>query len=141
MIELVNVLMLLSIPIVYWRLRKHAMLWLKLSILLLLAANFLLNQATSTAMHQRVPEEMRKFFWLAFSCRLSILFLALFGIISSFRILPQKAISSPTTPQLESENTAGPSIPCPLCAKPLAVSTLKRGENYCSHCSGKFMAE
>jgi hypothetical protein len=32
-------------------------------------------------------------------------------------------------------------IPCPLCAKHLTVATLKQGENFCPHCSGKFMAE
>ena len=33
------------------------------------------------------------------------------------------------------------SIPCPLCAKPLRVSTLKQGENWCTHCFEKFIAE
>jgi ribosomal protein L40E len=36
---------------------------------------------------------------------------------------------------------ANPSIPCPLCGKPLRVSTLKQGENWCIHCFEKFIAE
>jgi hypothetical protein len=33
------------------------------------------------------------------------------------------------------------SIPCPQCGHSLKVSTLKQGENYCPHCSQKFIAE
>jgi hypothetical protein len=32
-------------------------------------------------------------------------------------------------------------IPCPLCAKPLQVATIKNGDNWCHHCCGKFIAE
>ena len=32
-------------------------------------------------------------------------------------------------------------ISCPLCGKPLRVSTLKQGENWCSHCFEKFKAD
>lgn len=36
---------------------------------------------------------------------------------------------------------AEPSIPCPLCGQRIRVSTLKPGENWCSNCFDKFIAE
>lgn len=33
------------------------------------------------------------------------------------------------------------SIPCPKCGQRLKVSTLKQGENWCTHCFEKFIAE
>jgi len=57
---------------------------------------------------------------------------------------PAPAAVAPTPvprPPAPEKTTADFSIPCPLCAKPLRVSTLKRGENWCIHCFEKFIAE
>ena len=53
------------------------------------------------------------------------------------------AVVPPPVPQprLPEKTTADLSFPCPLCGQHLMISTVKRGENYCPHCSGKFLAE
>lgn len=52
------------------------------------------------------------------------------------------AVSTPTSPLQSPEKAAEEAcIPCPLCGQGLTISTLKRGENWCPHCSQKFMAE
>jgi hypothetical protein len=48
--------------------------------------------------------------------------------------------SRPLQPQVR-QDVDNRTIPCPLCEKPLLLTTLKAGENYCSHCGGKFIVE
>jgi hypothetical protein len=57
---------------------------------------------------------------------------AVSSYVQTQRQLP-KSTPVPTAAEL--------SIPCPLCGKHLKVSTLKRGENWCSYCFEKFIAE
>ncbi|MFZ1074156.1 MAG: hypothetical protein WAO21_12085 [Verrucomicrobiia bacterium] len=53
-----------------------------------------------------------------------------------------RTIPTPAPRPPEPEMTAADlSIACPLCGERLAVSSVKRGENYCPHCSEKFIAE
>jgi DNA-directed RNA polymerase subunit RPC12/RpoP len=55
---------------------------------------------------------------------------------------PAAVIPTPAPqPRAAEKTTADLSIPCPLCGQHLKISTLKQGENYCAHCSGKFIAE
>jgi hypothetical protein len=58
-------------------------------------------------------------------------------VAASPAVAPPPASDPPASDNI----TEDLSIPCPLCGQPLRVSTLKQGENYCSHCSEKFMAE
>jgi drug/metabolite transporter (DMT)-like permease len=51
-------------------------------------------------------------------------------------------VSAPVSPSQAPEKPAEEEcIPCPLCGQSLTISTLKRGDNWCPHCSQKFMAE
>lgn len=40
-----------------------------------------------------------------------------------------------------SDTIEGESISCPVCGQQIAFTILKKGENFCPHCSGKFIAE
>lgn len=52
------------------------------------------------------------------------------------------AISTPVSHQPTPENAVeSDCIPCPLCGQRISIATLKRGENWCPHCSEKFVAE
>jgi predicted amidophosphoribosyltransferase len=57
--------------------------------------------------------------------------------------LPSVASSQSVTPTPSPtpETVAEPTMPCPLCGQDLQVSSLKQGENWCTHCLGKFVAE
>jgi hypothetical protein len=97
MIETVNVLMLISIPIVYWRLRKRHILWLKFTIFLLFAANLILNHATFIAIEDHNVSKEREFYWLAFASRFCVLCLSGYGIFLSFR---PKSTKPPEPPKI-----------------------------------------
>ena len=57
--------------------------------------------------------------------------------------LPSVAASQSVapTPSPTPATVADPTMPCPLCGQELQVSSLKQGENWCTHCLGKFVAE
>jgi len=56
-------------------------------------------------------------------------------------VVPTAVPQAVTTPPPPPEPATVPTTPCPLCGKSLLISILKRGENYCPHCFGKFIAE
>jgi uncharacterized Zn-finger protein len=47
----------------------------------------------------------------------------------------------PEMSRVDFDMTGEPRIPCPLCGKQIRASFLKQGENFCPHCSEKFMVE
>jgi hypothetical protein len=90
MMETINFLMLLALPIVYWRLRKRSILWLKLTIFLCFIANIILNQGTFNAEQVHDVDKFNKFYWLAFAMRCCVLALSVYGIVISFKRIPEK---------------------------------------------------
>jgi len=55
---------------------------------------------------------------------------------------PTAVVPSPVPqPRVPGNTTDDLTIPCPLCGQRLMISTVKQGENYCPHCSEKFVAE
>ncbi len=91
MMETINFLMLLALPIVYWRLWKRNILWLKLTIFLCFIANIILNQGTFNAEQAHDVDKFKELYWLAFAMRCCVLALSVYGIIISFKRVSEKS--------------------------------------------------
>ena len=88
--ETINFLMLLALPIVYWRLWRRNILWLKLTIFLCFVANIIMNQGTFNAEQAHDVGKFKEFYWLAFAMRCCVLALSVYGIVLSFKRVTKK---------------------------------------------------